>query len=84
MLPDQNDAGEDGMSPLAAVLSAMPEVFHKLLLEHVPDHSGRCVACRNHGTAGVPWPCTLQVIAQDAHSLYFAGLREAGPCDLAS
>ncbi|HEY4004077.1 MAG TPA: hypothetical protein VGM60_02665 [Pseudonocardia sp.] len=86
MHSNQNDVGEDGMSPLASVLSAMPEVWHSLLAQHVPDSSGRCVSCRNSGTAGVPWPCTLRVIAEDARDLNQSveGLPGATPCGLAS
>jgi hypothetical protein len=86
MHPDQYDVGEDEISPLASVLSTMPEVWQRLLEDHVPDSSGRCLACRNHGTAGVPWPCTLQVIATDARTLYHSPgeLSDPEQCGLAS
>jgi len=66
---EPNDLGEAEANPLALVLSGMPEVWQRLLEEHVPDSYGRCVACRNSSTAGVPWPCTLQVAAADARYL---------------
>jgi hypothetical protein len=66
---EQNELGEAEANPLASVLSGMPEVWQRLLEEHLPDSYGRCVACRNSSTAGVPWPCTLQVAAADARSL---------------
>ncbi|HWN31179.1 MAG TPA: hypothetical protein VNP03_00470 [Pseudonocardia sp.] len=69
MHSEQNDLGEAEANPLASVLSGMPEVWQRLLEEHVPDSYGRCLACRNSSTAGVPWPCTLQVAAADARSL---------------
>lgn len=55
--------------PLASVISGMPEVWQRLLSEHVADSSGRCVACRTQGTSGVHWPCTLHVIAADARAI---------------
>jgi hypothetical protein len=75
MHPDQYEVDEDEVSPMASVMSAMPEVWQRLLEAHVPDASGRCLACRNHGTAGVLWPCTLQVIASDARVLYEKSLE---------
>lgn len=69
MHSEQNELGEAEANPLASVLSGMPEVWQRLLEEHLPDSYGRCVACRNSSTAGVPWPCTLQVAAADARSL---------------
>jgi hypothetical protein len=66
---EQNGLGEDETNPLALVLAGMPEVWARLLEEHVPDSYGRCLACRNSSTAGVPWPCTLQVAASDARAI---------------
>lgn len=78
MYSEQNDLGEAEANPLASVLSGMPEVWQRLLEEHVPDSYGRCLACRNSSTAGVPWPCTLQVAAADARSLYLGPGALAG------
>jgi hypothetical protein len=61
--------GDEGINPLASVISGMPEVWTRLLEGHVPDERGRCAACRNASTAGVPWPCTLRVIAEDAQAI---------------
>jgi hypothetical protein len=66
---EQNDLDGAEDNPLASVLAGMPEVWQRLLEEHVPDSYGRCLACRNSSTAGVPWPCTLQVAAADARAL---------------
>lgn len=55
--------------PFVAVLSALPEVWRSLLLQHEPDSYGRCRACRTFGTPGVPWPCTLRVAVEDARNL---------------
>lgn len=75
---DQKGAGSDlpeESGPMAVVMSSMPEVWARLLVEHVPDRLGRCRACAtgNGSGAGVPWPCTLQVIAADARLIYLAG-----------
>ncbi|GAA5160048.1 hypothetical protein GCM10023321_42050 [Pseudonocardia eucalypti] len=67
---DRYDVSEDGVNPHAGALAAMPEVWRRLLDSHVDDGHGRCVACRNSSTAGVPWPCTLRVIAEDAAGIY--------------
>lgn len=72
MHPDHHDSHIEAMSPMASVMADMPEVWQRLLDAHLPDAAGRCRACRNHGTAGVPWPCTLQVIAGDARTLHLA------------
>lgn len=82
MHPDQR---ENGANPIAVTMSGMPEVWHGLLDAHVPDDHGRCAACRNAGTAGVPWPCTLRVIAENARSIYRASgnLSGTAACDLA-
>jgi hypothetical protein len=77
MHPDTNEVGEDEVSPMAFVLAGMPEVWQQLLEDHVSNSSGRCRACHNHGTAGVPWPCTLQVIAADARAIHY-GIPMAG------
>ncbi|WP_214370956.1 hypothetical protein [Pseudonocardia sp. H11422] len=55
---------------MAGVLAGMPEVWGRLLDEHVPDRLGRCTACRNVSGSGVRWPCTLQQIATQARSLH--------------
>lgn len=69
MNPNQHVPGDEGINPLASVISGMPEVWTRLLEGHVPDERGRCAACRNASTAGVPWPCTLRVIAEDAQAI---------------
>jgi hypothetical protein len=85
MHPDQGDVGRDGSSPIAVTMSGMPEVWQGLLDAHVQDEHGRCAACRNAGTAGVRWPCTLRVIAENARSIYYgpAELSDTAACDLA-
>ena len=75
---DQNGASPgppEEAGPMAVVMSSMPEVWERLLVEHVPDRLGRCRACAtgNGSGAGVHWPCTLQVTAADARLIYLAG-----------
>lgn len=65
----ERDDLDDDPSALASVISGMPEVWQRLLDEHLPDESGRCVVCRGSTSAGVPWPCTLRVIADDAKAI---------------
>jgi len=67
--PNQHAPADEGINPLASVISEMPEVWTRLLKRHVPDSRGRCADCRNASTAGVPWPCTLRVIAEDAQAI---------------
>lgn len=85
MHPDQGDVSGDAANPIAVTMSGMPEVWQGLLDAHVPDDHGRCAACRNAGTAGVPWPCTLQVIAENARGIFYASgaSSRAAACDLA-
>jgi hypothetical protein len=54
---------------LAFALAGMPEVWARLLVEHVPDRYGRCMACASSRNAGTLWPCTLQVTAADARAI---------------
>ncbi|NMI01843.1 hypothetical protein [Pseudonocardia acidicola] len=67
--------GPAGAGPMADVLADMPEVWGRLLAEHIPDRLGRCTACRNVSGSGVRWPCTLQQIAVAARVLYERGRR---------
>ncbi|MHA6795428.1 hypothetical protein ACVGVM_18215 [Pseudonocardia bannensis] len=63
-------AASTSPGPMAGVLADMPEVWRRLLVEHVPDRLGRCTACRNVSGSGVRWPCTLQQIASQARVLH--------------
>jgi hypothetical protein len=64
---------------LAFALAGMPEVWARLLVEHVPDRYGRCVACASSRNAGTLWPCTLQVTAADARVICLG--PESDPAD---
>lgn len=46
-------------STAAVALAGMPEVWQRLLTEHVPDRQGRCVACRWQTRAADKWPCDV-------------------------
>ena len=59
-----------GGGSMAEVMAGMPEVFRRLLVDHVPDRSGRCRACRSVRSAGERWPCSLHRIADDAQRIH--------------
>jgi hypothetical protein len=54
---------------MAELMAGMPEVWRRLLTEHVPDRMGRCRACRSVSGAGERWPCSLARIADDAQRI---------------
>lgn len=54
---------------LVAELTPMVDVWWRLLVQHVPDRTGRCRLCTEGGT-GLPaqrWPCSLHGIARRRH-----------------
>ncbi len=42
---------------MARILADMPDLWHRILTEHVSDSHGRCVVCRDRSGAAAPWPC---------------------------
>ncbi len=66
-VPEQTDLS------MAELMSAMPEVWRRLLAAHKPDRLGRCAACRTSSGSGERWPCSLHGIASEARRRY--GLR---------
>jgi hypothetical protein len=61
-------------------LGAMPDLWARLLTEHVPDPSGtRCRACTTVGTGspGAAWPCRIRDVAEAARARYNANTRTA-------
>ena len=49
--------------PFADALSPMPELWSRLIAEHIPDPTGRrCQACTTAGTGspGATWPCRIR------------------------
>jgi hypothetical protein len=62
------------------ILGAMPDLWARLLAEHVPDPSGsRCRACTIAGTGspGAAWPCRIRDVAEAARARYTANTRTA-------
>ena len=62
---------DDQHGRLTEALSAMPEVWARLLADHRPDQHGRCQACGTPGTgtARREWPCTLARLARGARRI---------------
>ena len=63
---------------MALVMSQMPDVWRKVLAEHVPDQSQRCRECRDAGGHG-SWPCQTYRIAQEAKWVAEGNLPGTGP-----
>lgn len=55
---------------MAQVMSGMPDVWRRVLAEHVPDQSGRCQACRDEGGFSASWPCLTRQIAEQAKRIH--------------
>jgi hypothetical protein len=53
------------------ILAGMPELWQRLLVDHVPHPGGkRCRACTVPGTGspGAPWPCSIRDAAEAARA----------------
>lgn len=63
------------LGQLAAELAPMVDVWKRLLAQHVPDRSGRCVVCTKGGTGlpSTPWPCSIHGIAEMARRRHDEG-----------
>lgn len=57
---------------MSHILARMPEVWIRMLDEHVPDTDNLCCACRDH-TGAAHWPCMVRRIAEEAQVLYRGG-----------
>jgi hypothetical protein len=64
---------------MALVMSEMPDVYRRVLAEHVPDGAGRCGACRNATGETASWPCQTYRIAQEAKWVGEGNLPGTGP-----
>lgn len=64
---------------MALVMSEMPDVYRRVLAEHVPDAGGRCSACRNVSGETASWPCQTYRIAQEAKWVGEGNLPGTGP-----
>ncbi|PVY97692.1 hypothetical protein [Actinomycetospora cinnamomea] len=63
---------------MAVVMSEMPDVWRKVLAEHVPDAQQNCCACF-HAGGRASWPCQTYRIAQEAKWVAEGGLPGTGP-----
>ncbi|MGQ0777455.1 MAG: hypothetical protein ACT4NY_24105 [Pseudonocardiales bacterium] len=54
---------------MAQVMSGMPDVWQRVLAEHIPDQGGRCQACREGGFSA-SWPCLTRQIAEQAKRIH--------------
>ena len=64
---------------MALVMSEMPDVYRRVLAEHVPDAGGRCGACRNVSGETASWPCQTYRVAQEAKWVGEGNLPGTGP-----
>jgi hypothetical protein len=64
---------------MALVMSEMPDVYRRVLAEHVPDAAGRCGACRNVSGEQASWPCQTYKVAQEAKWVGEGNLPGTGP-----
>lgn len=55
---------------MAQVMSAMPDVWRRVLAEHVPDERGHCRECRSAQGVSAPWPCLTYGIAEQAKQIH--------------
>ena len=63
---------------MAVVMSEMPDVWRKVLAEHVPDAQQHCQECHQGGSRA-SWPCQTYRIAQEAKWVAEGGLPGTGP-----
>jgi hypothetical protein len=63
---------------MAVVMSEMPDVWRRVLAEHVPDGQQYCRACLHDG-GRASWPCQTYRIAQEAKWVAEGGLPGTGP-----
>lgn len=64
---------------MALVMSQMPDVWRKVLAEHLDDGVGRCRACRNANGETAAWPCQTYRVAQEAKWVAEGNLPGTGP-----
>lgn len=64
---------------MALVMSEMPDVYRRVLAEHVPDAGGRCGACRDVSGEQASWPCQTYRVAQEAKWVGEGNLPGTGP-----
>lgn len=54
---------------MSALLAQMPDLWQRVLREHVSDGRGRCVACRDDSGVHGAWPCLSYVAADQARRM---------------
>ena len=54
---------------MAAVMSQMPDVWQRVLTEHVADQTGRCRACSATPGEAASWPCQTFKVAHHARGI---------------
>ena len=54
---------------MAAVMSQMPDVWRRVLAEHVADQTGRCCACSANPGDAASWPCQTYKVAHHARGI---------------
>lgn len=56
---------------LVIAVAEMDGVARKLLADHKPDETGKCVGCTlpGYGTPAAQWPCSLRELAVQAEGL---------------
>lgn len=70
-------------SAFAEALALMPDVYRKLLADHVAAPCGRCRTCTQAGTglSRTPWPCPtfkMAALARDLHRARVGGVQLRG------
>lgn len=63
---------------MAVVMSEMPDLWRKVLAEHVPDAQRNCRECF-HAGGRASWPCQTYRIAEEAKWVAEGGLPGTGP-----
>jgi hypothetical protein len=69
--PVLTPSSSERQSAFIAVLAEMPDLWARLLAEHIPDPTGtRCRACTTAGTGSpeAAWPCRIRDLAAAARA----------------
>lgn len=61
---------------MAVLLAEMPDLWRAALAEHVSDHHGLCVVCRDSSGLAASWPCLTHQVATEAERIYEGGLLD--------
>lgn len=58
---------------MSTILANMPDLWLRVLDEHIPDQQQLCVACRDERNIAAAWPCMTHRVAADARAIYRSG-----------